>query len=187
MKIACGDNKLEASGTWAEPGDSYTVDFAYTLSGGKAVALTGTEKGSSYTEYYEQEYGYNGDYLSRVVDTSDEEEPVTIDFEWTGNDITSLTARTEDGPITMDITPGSVANDMNINMFGIVYGIMNGAPDYAMILDFTGHRSARMPQKIAYPGYSTDLKYETDADGYITSITFTEPEEKPLVYTFTYE
>ncbi len=187
VNIAYGDNMLEAAGTWTEPGDSYTVDFTYTLSGGKAVSMKGTEKGSSYTEYYEQEYGYNGDYLSRIEDTSDEEDPVTIDFKWTGDDITSLTARDEDGPLTMTITPGSVANDMNINLFGIVYGFINDSQDYAMILDFTGQRSASMPRKIAYPGYSADLEYATDADGYITSITFTEPDETALVFTFTYK
>lgn len=168
-------------------GTQYIADFIYQLADGKATSYSGTEteiyEGTTYTDKTEYTLEYANNKVSKINVTEPEQE--TLTFTWQEGNITQMDL-TDAEEYPLKFTYGEEPNNMNLNLFALLYMTAIGDMDFADLADLKGERTTHLPSKITNNEGSMNMTYTRNKEGYITKIGI-EVGSESMEHTFSYE
>ena len=149
-------------------GTRMIYNLAYTITDSRTTALSGsiTEQypGGEHTDNIKRSFSYQENKINKVAST----EPAVDEliFTWDNGSISKMDIPgAEEFPI--DFTYGTELNNMNLNLFPVIYFLLIDDFEFNDLVDLRGERSKYLPSKV---GTELDITYTRDTQGYITKI-----------------
>lgn len=185
FRFEYGEDRLRVTADYTDEGDRTTEEYVYTLSGGRAVSVSGVETDHSIPEtfYLAHTYVYSGDCLSGAEYTKPY--AFTETNTWAEGNIVKIDRPDEEGyPVALSY--GDTPNDANINLYALLDGILREDMDYAALAGLTGQRCSRLPVKATGTLVEINISYTPDDNGRLGKINIESPDDDSMEILITY-